>query len=66
MRVHRPIRLTAASQRGFTLIELAIGSAVTVVIMLAVGSALNLMTRGATGLQASSRVTADAAVATHV
>ena len=63
MQAYRSIRLTSTSRRGLSLIELAIGSTVAAVIMIAAGSALNLMTRGATGLQASSRLTMDGGVA---
>jgi type II secretory pathway pseudopilin PulG len=49
-------------RRAHTLIELVIGSAVMAIVMLAIGSTLNLMTRGATGVEKQSRLTTDATV----
>ncbi len=48
---------------AFSLIELSVASSLTVIVMLAVGGALHLMTRGAAGIQASSQLNADASVA---
>jgi len=55
-------RNRAFRRRGFSLIELSIASSLTVVVMLAVGGALHLMTRGAAGIQNSSRLNADASI----
>ena len=50
-------------QRGFSLIELVIGSVIALVVMLAAGGTLHLMTRGAASLQASAQLATDASVA---
>lgn len=42
---------------------MSVASSLTVIVMLAVGGALHLMTRGAAGIQASSQLNADASVA---
>ena len=50
-------------RRGFSLIELVIGSAIALVVMLAAGGTLQLMTRGAASLQSSAQLATDASVA---
>lgn len=50
-------------RRGFSLIELVIGSAIALVVMLAAGGTLHLMTRGGASLQASAQLATDASVA---
>lgn len=61
-----PTRLSHPAQRprrAFTLIELVIGSAITALVMLAVGSTLTLMTRGAASVENASHLTLDATLA---
>ncbi|GEM_PF-2255875 len=48
---------------AFSLVELSVASSLTVIVMLAVGGALHLMTRGAAGIQASSQLNTDASIA---
>jgi prepilin-type N-terminal cleavage/methylation domain-containing protein len=51
-------------RRGFTLIEMVVGSSVMVVVMLAIGGTIHLMTRGVASLEASAQLNADAALVT--
>ncbi len=64
MRAHWRGRLPAHTRRqGFTLIEMAIGTAITAIVMVAAGGAIHVMTRRSASLQASSPPATDASVA---